>query len=109
MNIVSYKTLRSAMLTYPRCEQSLKTWFHEVKNAHWENPNDIKNHYPKASVLTGNLVIFDMMGGEFRLCVSVAFKTQWIFVKWFGTHQEYDRINKESGGKGFEKRFGGRE
>lgn len=103
-NIVSRKTIAEYQEKHPNCKDDLETWYRAVLYADWSCPDDIKKQFPKASILSGNLVIFDIKGGEYRLCVKFAFKRQFAYIKWFGTHLEYDRINKKDGG--FIKRFG---
>jgi mRNA interferase HigB len=67
---------------------------HEEANAaHWSNPNELKAQYHNASVLTDKRVVFNIHGNAFRLIVDVEYRLKIVFVIWFGTHKQYDKIN----------------
>lgn len=70
-------------------------WLAEAELAKWTNPNDIKERYSSASILPGNLVVFNVKGNSYRLEVKVAYKTGILVIKWIGTHAEYDKRNKQ--------------
>lgn len=93
MNIISRKTIADFFIKYPEAEQSLLSWYHEAKNAEWETPHDIKSKYGGASILKGNIVIFNIKGNNFRLAVKVNYKAKIVYIKWFGTHKDYDKVN----------------
>jgi len=78
---------------YRTAEQPLKAWHDEVKNAKWTNYNDLRNEFPKASIVGNDRVVFDIHGGAFRLIVKCQFKMNAVFIRFFGTHKEYDKIN----------------
>lgn len=61
----------------------------------WVTPQDIKDRYPAASFLHGNVVIFNVRGNNYRMQVNVAFKTRIVTVLWIGTHSEYDDRNRK--------------
>jgi len=71
----------------------IATWISEVEGAAWTNPQAIKNRYVSASLLPGNVVIFNVKGNEYRLEVVVAYRTSIVTVVWIGTHAEYDQRN----------------
>jgi mRNA interferase HigB len=78
--------------TYKAAEQPLKAWHAEVKQAEWKNFNDLRADFPKASLVGNGRVVFNIHGGDFRLIVKVEFKMNVVFVRFFGTHKEYDTI-----------------
>jgi len=82
MNIIKRKTLIDLGIKYP-----------EVKRTKWKVPNDIKAEYPKATILKNNRVVFDIVGGNYRLIIKVEYTFGVVYVSFFGTHQEYDKIN----------------
>jgi mRNA interferase HigB len=98
MNILSRPRIKKFMLDYPNAKDALELWYREVKKAEWDSSQDIKDRYPKASLLGNKIVIFDIKGTHYRLVVSVAYKTKHVYVKWFGTHAEYDKRDFEKGG-----------
>lgn len=93
MRIFSRKTLRKFWEDYEDIEQSLRTWYADVKKSKWEKPNDIKEKYPKASFLQNSRVVFDIKGNNYRLIIRVNFKKKWVFIRFIGTHAEYDKID----------------
>jgi len=74
-------------------EQQLKVWFHVVKNSNWKSPNDIKVLYPSASILSDNRFVFNIKGNRYRLIVKINFEYQIIYIRYIGTHEEYDNID----------------
>ncbi|MEC4983499.1 type II toxin-antitoxin system HigB family toxin [Oscillatoria salina] len=74
-------------------EQPLKAWFHDVSRLDWQSPTDIKNIYANASILPNNRVIFNIKGNDYRLIVHVRYDIGIVFIRFIGTHQEYDKID----------------
>ena len=68
-------------------------WFDEVRKATWRNTTDVKRLYRSASVLSAERIVFNIKGNEYRLVVSVDFEKGIVWIKWIGTHKEYDRID----------------
>lgn len=77
---------------YNTAEQALIAWHDEIRQAKWKHFNDIKANYPKASLVGNGRVVFDVLGGTFRLIVKVEFKMGAVYIRFFGTHKEYDNI-----------------
>lgn len=77
-------------------EQQLKTWFLEASNSNWKNPNDIKVEYPSASILLDNRVVFNIKGNYYRLIVKINYDYQMVWIRFIGTHAEYDKINAKT-------------
>lgn len=96
MNIVAVKFLRAFWARHPDAEQGLKSWVDEVRQASWMQPADIKARYRSASILKNRRVVFNIKGNDYRLVVSVAYHYQAVYVKFIGTHKEYDAINAET-------------
>lgn len=74
-------------------EGPLKAWYSEAKRASWARMADIKSRYPRASIIDSETVVFDIHGNTYRLVVKVWFSGQMMWVKFIGTHAEYDKIN----------------
>lgn len=72
-----------------------EAWFAEAKNAVWGSPQHIKERYPGASILPGNRVAFDLGGNKFRLIVAIHYNTKIVYIRFIGTHAEYDKIDAE--------------
>lgn len=94
-NIVSLRTLKEHWEKPGRedSEQQLKAWYHEAKLAYWKNPNDIKEQYRSAGIVGNNRVVFTICGNKYRLIVKINYETQWVFIRFVGTHKEYDKID----------------
>ena len=91
--IVAKRTLREFWKKYSNSEQYLKTWFETASNSNWKNPNDIKKTYANASILKNNRVVFNIKGNDYRLIVKFNFERQWAFIRFIGTHKQYDKID----------------
>lgn len=96
MKIISVKILRDFWAENPDAEQPLRAWVDEVIKADWKTPADIKQQYRSASILKNRRVVFNIKGNNYRIVVAIAYQRGWIFVKFIGTHREYDAINAET-------------
>lgn len=96
MRIIAVSYLRAFWKKHPDAEQALKSWVDEVKHAAWKQPADIKSQYRSASILKNRRVVFNIKGNDYRLVVSVAYCYQAAYVKFVGTHAEYDAIDAET-------------
>jgi mRNA interferase HigB len=95
VRVIAKKTLRDYWEIHTDCEQQLKSWFQETEKTLWTNPNDIKIMYPSASILTDNRVTFNIKGNKYRLIVKINYAYQIVWIRFIGTHAEYDKINAE--------------
>ncbi|UNE54632.1 MULTISPECIES: type II toxin-antitoxin system HigB family toxin [Bartonella] len=93
MKIVKISTLQIFWDKYPDAEQPLKAWIDEAKNAQWRSPHDIKEKYKNASILKNNRVVFNIRGNDYRLIVSIFYPAGWLYIKFIGTHKQYDAID----------------
>ncbi len=78
---------------YKKPKPHLLSWVNEVESEDWNNPNELKAKYGNASILKSGRVIFNVCGNKFRLVVDINYKLKVIYIKWFGTHAEYDEID----------------
>jgi mRNA interferase HigB len=74
-------------------EQPLRSWYEEAKKAIWQGPADIKARYQHASLLAKNRVVFNISGNKYRLVVWIRYDKQIVFIRFVGTHAQYDRID----------------
>ena len=72
---------------------AINAWFAEVSKASWSNMADVKKLYATASVISNERIVFNIKGNDYRLVVSVDFEKAIVWIKWIGTHKDYDRIN----------------
>lgn len=96
MRIIAVSHLREFWTRYPDAEQPLKSWADEVKKALWNQPSDIKAQYRSASILKNRRVVFNIKGNDYRLVASVAYQYQAVYIKFIGTHAEYDAVDAET-------------
>lgn len=96
MHIISIRQLREFWQAHADAEQPLKAWYHEAKAAHWRSFQDIKKHYRSADVIPNNRVVFNIKGNTYRLVVRIHYNADRVFIRFIGTHAEYDRINVET-------------
>jgi mRNA interferase HigB len=96
MRIISRKRLIEFWQNHPDAEQPLRAWFAQAKKANWETPAEVKALYQNASILPGNRVVFNIKGNRYRLVVLVAYRYGKMFIRFVGTHAEYDQIDATS-------------
>lgn len=93
MRIISKKILREFWEKHIDCTQQLKSWFQETYVADWKSPRQIKKEYPSASFLADNRVVFNIKGNKYRLVVKINYEYSMVWIRFIGTHAEYDKID----------------
>lgn len=97
MKVIAVGTLRDFWRKHADAEHPLKAWYDEARKAEWKTPADIKANYGSASFIANNRVIFNIKGNTYRLVVAIYYKGSGIvFIKFIGTHAEYDKIDAET-------------
>ena len=91
--IFAKSTLREFWEIHPDAEQYLKTWFDTAMNSRWKSPNEVKKTYANASILKEGRIVFNIKGNAYRLVTKINFEKQWIFIRFIGTHNEYNKID----------------
>ena len=98
MRVIAKRTLREFWESTPKyadAEEPLKSWYREAKQADWLTPAEVKAQYRNASILKNNRTVFNIAGNKYRLVVEINYNAQIIFVRFIGTHQDYDTIDVE--------------
>jgi mRNA interferase HigB len=72
---------------------ALEAWYYEVKSAAWSSPAEVKRAYANASIIGSERVVFNIKGNSYRLVAAVDYQRQAVFIKWLGSHADYDRID----------------
>ena len=95
MRVIALSTLRDfwSMPEFRDAEEPLKAWYAEASRAEWRQRADIKAQYANASILKGNRVVFNIKGNDYRLVSAIAYRMGIVYVKFVGTHAQYDRID----------------
>ena len=98
MRIIAKRTLRNfweSSTKYADAQASLEAWHYEALKASWSTPQEINEQFCSASILKNNRVVFNIKGNNYRLIVSTDYKRQACFIKFVGTHEQYDAIDAE--------------
>ena len=95
MRIIAFRTLRTFFETpeYADSEASLRAWYHDTKAAEWINSNELRQQFKNASIVGEGRVVFNIKGNVYRLVVAIDYEFQVIFVRFIGTHKQYDKID----------------
>lgn len=93
MRIIARSTIAAFAEKHPESRASLAHWVEITRAAQWQNVNEIVGNFSKAKALNGERVRFEVAGGNYRLIVAFSFSLQIAFVKFVGTHAEYDRVD----------------
>ncbi len=96
MRIFSRSALQQFWERHPDSKDSLEAWFEETVHSSWHSPQEIKQRYSSADVLPGNRIVFNIKGNRYRLVVKIHYNTGMVFIRFIGTHAEYDRIDAET-------------
>ncbi|MGB0504764.1 MAG: type II toxin-antitoxin system HigB family toxin [Pikeienuella sp.] len=95
MRIIARKRLREFGDRFPDANEQLSAWWFEANAATWKNHADVKAQYRSASLLKKSRVVFNICGNKYRLIVRFDYEMQLGFIRFVGTHKEYDKINAE--------------
>lgn len=99
MRVISRRTLRGFVASLsghrdqPAVKAALDAWFDEVKKARWASTAEVKQSYATASIVSAERIVFNVKGNDYRLVVAVDFEKYIVWIKWIGTHKDYDRID----------------
>lgn len=93
MRVIARNTLTGFWTTHPETRVALERWLKRVKAAQWTSVDEVQKAAPKCKALNGERVRFEVAGGNYRLIVAFDFRRQAAFIKFIGTHAEYDRID----------------
>jgi len=98
MRIIAFRTLREfwEKPEYADSETSLQSWYHDAKRTDWKNSNELKQQYKSASIVGEGRVVFNIKGNTYRLVVSIDYEFQVIFIRFIGTHEQYNKINAKT-------------
>jgi len=98
MRIIAFRTLREFWENpkYSDSESSLRSWYHDIKSAEWDNSNELKQQYRNASIVGEGRVVFNIKGNTYRLVVLIDYEFKVIFIRFIGTHKQYDKIDSKT-------------
>lgn len=93
MHVIRPETLEAFWTRHPSAEGPLRAWLDTVLEARWERADEVKATYATASIVGKRRVVFNVGGNKYRLVVKVSYRTKVVFVRFIGTHDEYDEID----------------
>src|SRR5271157_5612270 len=96
MRIIARKTLKDYWEKEPGARPALEAWHAEARSANWTSPNDIQASFGTASILRDGRVVFNIGGNKYRLVVWINYDFYTIYVRFVGTHKEYDEIDAQT-------------
>jgi mRNA interferase HigB len=97
VRVIAKSTLRSywSRPSHRDAEQPLLAWYKEAEAADWSSPADVKRHFGSASILQHGRVVFNIGGNKYRLVVAIRYDLRIVFIRFVGTHVEYDDIDAQ--------------
>ena len=96
MNVIEKRTILFYIEQYPLAKTALLVWYSEFSKQSFKNFNELKRVYGNASIVANKRVVFNIKGNDYRLIVSINFRTVAAYVIWFGPHKAYDKINSST-------------
>jgi mRNA interferase HigB len=99
MRVISRRTLREFVegrrgyKDHAALKSALDAWFDEVRKARWTRAADLKRSYATASIVSADRIVFNIKGNDYRLVVAIDFEKAIVWIKWIGTHKDYDKID----------------
>lgn len=99
MRVIARRTLRRFVESraghkdQAALKAALDAWFDEVRKATWRSTVDVKRRYASASIITAERVVFNIKGNSYRLVAAIDFEKAIVWIKWAGTHKDYDMID----------------
>ena len=95
MRIIAKRTLREFWERYPDARPALEHWYREVRRADWDTPARVMRQWPRVSIVGRNRVVFRIKGDQYRLVVEIFYPGRQVYIRFIGTHAEYDRVDVE--------------
>ncbi len=93
MRVISRRALREYWERHSEAEQPLIVWFKQITAVNWKNHHELKSRFPDASILPNSRIVFNISGNRFRLVVEINYEYQGVWIRFIGTHSEYDKID----------------
>jgi mRNA interferase HigB len=93
MVIISYRPIRAYFEVHPQAKDALLDWYEKTEEANWNTVTDVHSTFNSADSIGGERFVFNIRGNHYRLVAAISFKTRTVYVKFIGTHDEYDAIN----------------
>lgn len=92
MRIIAKRTLREFWEAHPDAETGLRYWFEQIGKHNWQTPNEIISAFNGADTVGNGRIVFNIAGNKYRLIIKFVYETQICYVRFLGSHKEYDKI-----------------
>jgi mRNA interferase HigB len=96
MRVIALKALREFWERHPDARQPLQAWYHDAERSTWKSPADIKATYRNASIVGRNRAVFNIKGNRYRLVVAVHYRFGIVYIRFVGSHRDYDTVDVET-------------
>lgn len=96
MNIYNRSSLVAFYKKHSDYKETLEKWYHDVLSKSWRKSGDITRDFNTARTLRNNRAIFKINENDYRLIIEVNYQKGWAFIKFVGTHAEYDKVDAET-------------
>ena len=96
MNIYNRSSLTEFHKRHPDCKETLRKWYHDVISKNWKKPGDVTRDFNTARTIKNSRAIFEINHNDYRLIIEVNYQKGWVFIKFIGTHADYDKVDAGS-------------
>jgi len=93
MVVISYRTIREFIETHPQTEDALNNWYIITQKSDWANFHEVKKMFNTVDAIGNGLYVFDIKGNHYRLIARIIFRVRTVYIKFIGTHKEYDKAD----------------
>lgn len=93
MRIVTFLRIKEFVEKYPDADIALRDWYKKTQNCEWKNFTDVKETFNTADYVGNNRFVFNIKGNQYRLIAIIIFASQKVYIRFIGTHKDYDKIN----------------
>lgn len=93
MRVIAISTLKEFWIKHPDSEQALQEWYIKTVRANWKSFNDMRNDYNSVDYVKNQRYVFNIRGNNYRLVAAVKFTPQLVYIRFVGTHDEYNKID----------------
>jgi len=93
MNVYNRSSLIAFYQKHTECKDALEKWYHDVTSKQWKKPGDVTRDFTTARTVRNNRAIFEIGHNNYRLIGEINYQKGWLFIKFIGTHAEYDKVD----------------
>lgn len=93
MRVIALRTIRDYYTRHPQAKAALEDWYTKTRKASWSCLGDIRETFASADYVGNQRYVFNIKGNDFRLVVVIQFTPGLVYVRFVGTHAEYDKID----------------